>query len=112
MFQVFQIQLEEDYTPEQLEAHRETSVFGSDCDLREYLKFYKNVCTVLASDCNIAFRVMNAWTEPHKVINEEGERPHSLSVGDILRNCVSGEFYMVEGLGFRDVTDEVEYFLS
>jgi hypothetical protein len=112
MFQVFQIQLDEDYTPEQLEAHRDTSVFGSDCDLPKYFKFYKNVCTVLASDCNIAFRVMNAWTEPHKVINEDNERPHSLSVGHILRNCVSGEFYMVERLGFSDVTDQVEYALS
>lgn len=112
MFQVFQIQLGEDYTPEKLEAKREMQHFGSESNVVEYFKFYKNVCTVLAKDAEDAFMLMNAWNDRSKVINEEGERPRSLSVGDILFSPVAKQYYMVDGLGFTDVTDQVEYALA
>lgn len=103
MFNVFQNQIKENYTDAQLHAKREISCFGSSEWEKKYFDFYTKTAVCDAEHCEEVFELMNAWNDREKVYFWNGERPYSLSVGDIIQHTESKEFYMVEDFGFKIV---------
>lgn len=70
------------------------------------------VATVKTDDLEEAFRLTNniddIWTKNPEVTSHTS-RPRSTSVGDVMLkdlNCLGGAWYVVESLGFRQLTEE------
>lgn len=65
---------------------------------------------VEASSLEEVFRVTNnidhSWTENPEVKKVLTSSPRSLSVGDLVHDQDANKLYVVESLGFREVTDE------
>ena len=67
----------------------------------EQIGFYHPVCTILANDLEDVFHVGNVG--PESQIMRLTPRMHSLSVGDIVVDSVTGEAHMVASMGFIKV---------
>ena len=104
MYQVHQIVLTPDYTPVQLNAHREVMCFGSKgYKPDEHREHYNYVANVEANNPEHAFHVMNRWTESDEARVTRHAPLHSLSVGDVLIDFETGKAVMVDSYGFADI---------
>lgn len=95
---VYQFCLPYEYTEEELNIHRNLSVFGSEHWDYAWFKKFKKVAEVEATELEEAFMIMNRWTDADEAKVTRLDRLHSLSVGDIVEK--DDQFYMVGRRGW------------
>lgn len=95
---VYQFLLPYEYTPEELDIHRNLTVFGAEHWNYDWFKQFKKVAEVDATELEEVFMIMNRWTDADEAKVTRLDRLHSLSVGDIVEK--DGQFYMVGNRGW------------
>jgi len=90
------------YAQEKADAHRLVSGFGDNFKA-DLCKYYGHVADVAATDVDDAFRIMNLWSEEDEAKVTRLAPLHSLSVGDVLVDPVSGSAYICLAAGWRKV---------
>jgi len=103
MFNVYQIKKNPNFTDSELQARLDIKFFGASEYKPEHFSMYTKTAVCDAEHCEEVFELMNLWNDREKVYFWNGERPYSLSVGDIVQHTESEEYYMVDEIGFSTV---------
>jgi hypothetical protein len=103
MFNVYQIKKNPNFTDAELQARLDIKFFGASEYKAEHFSMYTKTAVCDAEHCEEVFELMNLWNDREKVYFWNGERPYSLSVGDIVQHTESEEYYMVDEIGFSTV---------
>jgi len=103
MYKVYQIQMKGEKNAEKLELKRDITFYGSSKFNSENFAIYTQTATCEADTAEDVFELMNCWNDKEKVVFCEGERPYSLSVGDILEDTETGAFMMVDDYDFASI---------
>jgi len=98
MINVYQFNLPYEYTREELNMHRELTVYGSEYWNYDWFERFDKVAEVAATELEEVFMIMNRWSDADEAKVTRLERLHSLSVGDIVEK--DGEYYMVGRTGW------------
>jgi len=85
-------------------AQQKTSVFGVDRFEDEHEQFYDKVCETTFTDLGQAFHGMNMWTDESEAKITRLRPLHSLSVGDIVHNTVTGKSHMCARFGWAELS--------
>lgn len=75
--------------------------FGAKRFQADDFKHYAQVAEVEAADLDEVFEITNLWNRPEQIITKS--RMRSTSVGDIILNTETGEYFMVDMFGFTQV---------
>ncbi len=94
-------------------AYMESQPIGED-KLPTYegaIKFdlFEKACETVAEDKEYIFDIMNNAEGPwymHECFKSFTPFPRSMSVGDIVANVITGQWFYVASFGFEPVTDE------
>jgi len=73
---------------------------GKKVSFEEFTRYYTCVAEIDANDLEDAFRISNIGPA-EKMISVPGERPYSMSVGDVCK--LDGTFYQVMAFGFEEI---------
>lgn len=77
----------------------------------ESFQSYTNVANIRAKDLNEVFDIGNGYGEGPAAMPEDRisrfSKMHSVSVGDLIRDTVTGECYAVAGYGFTELGKEL-----
>ncbi len=105
MIKVYQIQLsdaEVDDINSGVQSPKSKAYFARSLDSLfkpEFFEHYSHVCTVDATNMEVAFHLMNLWEDESKI--KRFGPCSSMSVGDILE--MDGKFYRCASFGFEDL---------
>lgn len=82
-------------------TYLDTASFGAARYQPEQFTHYNQVAEVEASDLDEVFEITNLWHKPDQIITKN--RMRSTSVGDIILNTETGEYFMVDMFGFTQI---------
>jgi len=101
MINVYQFNLPYEYTREELNMHRELTVFGSEYWNYDWFERFDKVAEVAATELEEVFMIMNRWSDADEAKVTRLGPLHSLSVGDIVEK--NGSFFMVNPCGWCEL---------
>jgi hypothetical protein len=83
-------------------TYMDTMSFGGKRFEPAQFEHYSQQVGVQATDLDEVFEITNLWNRPEQILFKN--QPRSVSVGDIIENTETGEFFMVDMFGFTQVT--------